>query len=218
MKVYHNVFGTYSPYCDLIDAVVGKSPPLYCNKETGVGVKTKDSPVIKRIYLELEDIYTGCTKLMHVWRQEFINGDELRTKKRKKTLNLNIPPGVKSGTQFCFMEEGDRFPSKIPSDIIFVVEDKPHPKFKRINQHDIEHIMEIDLSQSLTGLHFTICTLDQRQLRISITDVVHPGYKKVIPSEGLPKFESVGISNVVENTEFTTRQYGDLVVKFRGKI
>uniref|UniRef100_A0A1A9UHF0 J domain-containing protein n=1 Tax=Glossina austeni TaxID=7395 RepID=A0A1A9UHF0_GLOAU len=175
MKVYHEVFGTYSPYANIMDPITNP-PPLYTNKNNGIGVRTKEPPVEKTVALSLEDVYFGCVKLMHVWRQEFIDKEELTTEKRKKTLTLNMPPGITAGTRFSFKEEGDRFPTKIPSDIIFIVEDKPHDVFKRRNLYNIVYTHHITLCQALTGFRFIIETLDKRKIKVSISDVVTPDY------------------------------------------
>ncbi|XP_073819884.1 dnaJ homolog subfamily B member 13 [Musca autumnalis] len=212
MKVYHNVFGSYSPFSQIIDAIASPLPPLHGNKLNGIANKTKDPPIFKRIPIELEDVYNGCVKLMHVWREDFVDENCLRTEKRRKTLTLNIPPGVTAGTSFCFKEEGDRGPTKIPADIIFVVEDVPHILFKRAKQHDIVYVLNISLCQALTGFQFNVKTLDKRDLNISISEVVYPGFVKIIPGEGLPKCTSIGISDA-DATD--VKRCGDLIIEFR---
>uniref|UniRef100_A0A1B0BDU2 J domain-containing protein n=1 Tax=Glossina palpalis gambiensis TaxID=67801 RepID=A0A1B0BDU2_9MUSC len=212
MKVYHEVFGTYSPYANIMDPITNP-PPLYTNKSNGIGVRTKEPPVEKTVALSLEDVYFGCVKLMHVWRQEFIDKDELATEKRKKTLTLNIPPGITAGTRFSFKEEGDRFPTKIPSDIIFIVEDKPHDVFKRRNLYNIVYTHEISLCQALIGFRFVIETLDKRKIKVSISDVVTPDFVKILPNEGLPKYKSP--DDISKSRGVPTYEYGDLIIEFK---
>lgn len=211
MKVYHKIFGSHSPYANIIDGLTNP-PPLYTNKDAGIGTRTKDTPVEKIVRLDLEEVYTGCVKLMQVWRQEFIDAEETRMEKRKKILTLNIEPGVTEGTRYCFKEEGDRSPTKIPADIIFIIENNPHKMFQRKNLHDLLYIHEIDLCRALTGFQFVINTLDKRKLNISINDVVKPGYRKIIPGEGLPKCKEK------EPPEFHNFDKGDLIIEFKSKL
>ncbi|XP_067643143.1 dnaJ homolog subfamily B member 13 [Eurosta solidaginis] len=213
MKVYHDVFGSYSPYANIID-VVTNPPLLYSTLEHGIGVKKKDAPVEKIINIELEEVYKGCTKLMHVWRQEFIDTKETRTEKKKKTLKLQIQPGTTEGTRYCFKEEGDRSPTKIPADIIFITADKPHPVFERYHQHHLRYTHKISLKDALAGFSFTIKTLDKRNLKISISDVVHPNYTKVMPEEGLPICADISIAPDMKPTGAKKSRYGDLIIKF----
>ncbi|XP_036216298.1 dnaJ homolog subfamily B member 13 [Bactrocera oleae] len=214
MKVYHAVFGSYSPYANIID-VVTNPPLLYSTLEHGIGVRKKDPPVEKIIYLELEEVFKGCTKLMHVWRQEFIDTKETRTEKRKKTLKLKILPGTTQGTRFCFNEEGDRCPTKIPADIIFITADKPHPLFERSHHHDLVYTHNITLKDALVGFSFTIRTLDKRALKINVSDVVYPGYMKTMPKEGLPVCENLPIAPDMRPAGLKKKKFGDLIIKFQ---
>ncbi|XP_061389128.1 dnaJ homolog subfamily B member 13 [Musca vetustissima] len=215
MKVYHTIFGSYSPYSHIIDAIVSPTPPQFGKNANGIGSKIKDPPIFKQILVELEDVFNGCVKLMHVWREEFVDKNKFRTEKRRKTLTLSIPPGVTAGTRFCFYEEGDRAPTKIPADIIFIVEDMPHKHFKRINQHDIIYVHEINLCQALTGFQFIVQTLDKRDLKISISDVVYPGFLKRVIGEGLPKCNALDISGTAAPCNSVTKDYGNLIIEFK---
>ncbi|XP_012157668.1 dnaJ homolog subfamily B member 13 isoform X2 [Ceratitis capitata] len=216
MKVYHDVFGSYSPYANIID-IVTNPPLLYSTLEHGIGVRTKDPPVEKIIYLELEEVFKGCTKLMHVWRQEFLDSKEERTEKRKKTLKLKIQPGTTPGTRFCFKEEGDRSPTKIPADIIFITADKPHPAFERSQHHNLVYTHNITLKDALVGFSFTIRTLDKRSIKVNISDVVNPDYIKVMPREGLPICENIPIAPDMRPAGVKKKKFGDLIIKFQAK-
>ncbi|XP_072900124.1 dnaJ homolog subfamily B member 13 isoform X2 [Hemitrygon akajei] len=78
-----------------------------------------------------------------------------------------------------------RGPNNIPSDIIFVVKEKPHPWFCR-DKNDLIYNVPIELAKALTGYTVEIETLDDRFLSIPINDIVHPKYTKVVPGEGMP--------------------------------
>lgn len=214
MQVYHSVFGSYSPYANITDAITNP-PPLCYGKNGGIGVRIKDKPVEKFVELTLEEVYYGCVKLMQVWRQEFIDKAETLTEKRKKMLKLNVEPGVTAGTRYCFKEEGDRSPTTIPADIIFIVVDKPHTSFRRENLHNLVFSQEIDLCQALVGFQFVINTLDKRQLKVCVNDVVSPGYRKLIPCEGLPKCKSKGALLSLKPQGFQIREYGDMIIEFK---
>ncbi|KAI8127460.1 hypothetical protein FF38_03847 [Lucilia cuprina] len=218
MKVYHSVFGSYSPYANIIDALT-TPPPLCSNGGTeGIGVRTKDKAVERLVELTLEEVYNGCVKIMQVWRQEFVDKEETHTEKRKKLLKLNIEPGVTAGTRYCFKEEGDRSPTTIPADIIFIVTDKPHKTFRRENLHDLVYTLEIDLCQALIGFQFVVTGLDKRQLKVSINDVVKPGYVKVLPCEGLPKCKSTNPALALKPQEFQKNEFGNLIIEFKTKF
>lgn len=58
--------------------------------------------------------------------------DGQSTRIEDKVLTINIKPGWKSGTKITFPKEGDQHPGRVPADIVFVIKDKHHPKFKVI--------------------------------------------------------------------------------------
>lgn len=48
--------------------------------------------------------------------------------KQEKILEINVKPGWKSGTKITFEKEGDEMdPSVEPADLVFILEEKPHP-------------------------------------------------------------------------------------------
>lgn len=67
-------------------------------------------------------------------------------KKEDKLVNIAIKPGWKSGTRVTFQKEGDQTHGKIPADIVFVIRDKPHTKYKREGS-DIRYTARLTLKQ-----------------------------------------------------------------------
>lgn len=65
-------------------------------------------------------------------------------------------------------EAGCPEPSVLPGDVVFVLEQKEHRFFKRINQAPPDLILQktITLSEALCGLHFHIRHLDNRVLQV----------------------------------------------------
>ncbi|KAH8302077.1 hypothetical protein KR044_002521 [Drosophila immigrans] len=217
MKVYESVFASYSPYANLIDAATNP-PSLYATREHGIGVKHKDANTERILHLSLEEVRTGCVKLMHVWRQEIVDVKESRLEKRKHTLRLNIQPGTTAGTRYCFKEEGDRYPTTIPGDIIFIVADKPHPQFERRNMHDLVYRHSVTLCQAFVGFIFFVQTLDKRKLKIVVNDVVTPGYQKIVPLEGLPKCRNLDAVAAIKHANKRFDDFGDLIIEFEYKF
>jgi len=135
-------------------------------------------------------------------------------------LKLNLPPGVAAGTRYVFKEEGDRSATSIPADIVFITCDKPHISFQRRNIHDLVFTREVNLGEALGGLFFVIETLDHRKLKVAITDIITPGYQKIIPGEGLPKCRQTTIHNMFGEPKGLApkpQEFGDLIIEFRSK-
>lgn len=75
------------------------------------------------------------------------------------------------GTQYPILQ-----PDTVTGDIVFVLQQKEHPKFKRKGDDlFVEH--SLSLSEALCGFQFTLTHLDGRQLLIKSQpgEVIKPG-------------------------------------------
>ena len=72
---------------------------------------------------------------------------------------------MEDGQKITFSSEGDQEPGLEPGDIIIVLDEKAHDKFKRSGL-DLIVKMDINLTEALTGMKKTIKTLDDRTLVI----------------------------------------------------
>ncbi|XP_065090554.1 dnaJ homolog subfamily B member 13-like [Ochlerotatus camptorhynchus] len=202
MKIYKEFFATYSPYGNLIDSVT--SPPPLCQDDSRI-VRVKGPDIEHFVDLELEEIFQGAVKKMRITREEFIGEARVQTTVVEDTLTVHTLPGVSTGTKIRFEEAGDCSPKIIPSDIVFVVREKAHPKFQR-NGADLHTLVPISLQEAMVGFPLEIDGVDGRQLVLQIVDVVHPEYVKVLKGEGLP----------FPNAEEDNKR-GDLYVTFKSK-
>lgn len=171
MRTYFDVFGTNSPYADLIDASCNP-PDLYKVKQ-GFGVVHKDPDVIKMIHLTLEDIYSGCIKTFTFERDEFEDDPNCQQKLVKEEVTLTIPihAGCLEGTKITFPEAGDRSVTRKSADIVFITCDVPHKIFRR-DKANLHMDYNVTLKQALTGFKMCIETIDFRKLEFNVTDIV----------------------------------------------
>merc|ERR1711894_816047 len=164
-KVFRDFFGGDNPFQEFYDRVDGDMHMSFGGL-TGRGAKKQDPPIERDLYLSLEEVFHGCTKKMKISRR-VMNEDGHTSSIRDKILTITVKKGWKPGTKITFPQEGDQGPNNVPADIVFIVKDKPHPRFKR---------------EASNLIH----TADERILHIPINDIVKPGYKKVVPGEGMP--------------------------------
>lgn len=100
-------------------------------------------------------------------------------------LSIDIRPSWKKGTKITFPEKGNQEPGLLPGDMIFVIDEKPHPTFKRDGNDLLVH-QKLSLLEALTRKTLNLTTLDGRNLTIEVSDIVKPGHEVVIPNEGMP--------------------------------
>ncbi|XP_076182245.1 dnaJ homolog subfamily B member 13 [Ptiloglossa arizonensis] len=198
MRTYREFFGTETPYADLLYTL--SQPSSVLEFPEGRGLKRKEEPLIKTLYLTLLEIFYGGIKKMKIQRLVLVEDDKSRTVTKEKILTIPIKPGIPSGTRIVFPNEGDQGPTKIPADVIFITKDRPHETFRREGS-DLHMTVDIFLREALTGTVVTVNTLDDRTLRIPITSVITPDYRKCVLGEGLPLSE-------------TPKEKGNLVMTF----
>ncbi|XP_046370951.1 dnaJ homolog subfamily B member 13-like isoform X1 [Haliotis rufescens] len=182
-KVFRDFFGGDNPFQEFYDRVDGDLSMGFGGLQ-GRGRKKQDPPIERDLYLSLEEVFHGCTKKMKISRR-VMNEDGHTSSIRDKILTITVKRGWKPGTRITFPQEGDQGPNNVPADIVFIVKDKPHPRFRREGINLI-HTAKVPLGKALTGCSVEIHTLDERILHIPINDIVKPGYKKVVPDEGMP--------------------------------
>ncbi|KAK4782700.1 hypothetical protein SAY86_007074 [Trapa natans] len=153
----------------------------------------------------LEELYKGTTKKLKITRQ--IADVSGKTMPVEEILAIDIKPGWKKGTKLTFPEKGSEQPGMITSDLVFIIDEKPHGTFTR-EGNDLVVTQKISLAEALTGYTVQLTTLDGRSLTIPINNVIHPSYEEVVQREGmpLPKEPSKrGNLRVKFNIKFPTR-------------
>ncbi|XP_064295841.1 dnaJ homolog subfamily B member 5-like [Phalacrocorax carbo] len=146
--------------------------------------KVQDPPIIHDLKVSLKEIYHSSTKRMMIIRRR-LNADDRTMQTEDKILNIVIKRGWKEGTKITFPKEGDATPDNIPSDIIFILKDKPHSHFKR-DRTNVVYTTNISLKEALCGCTMNIPTIDGRVIPLPCNDIIKPGTVKRLHGEGLP--------------------------------
>lgn len=102
---------------------------------------------------------------------QVMNEDGHTSSIRDKILTITVKKGWREGTRITFPKEGDQGPNNVPADIVFIVRDKPHPRFKR-DCNDLVFTARVLLGKALTGCSVEVPTLDGRLLNIPINDII----------------------------------------------
>ncbi|CAH9134493.1 unnamed protein product [Cuscuta epithymum] len=108
----------------------------------------------------------------------------------KKVLEVHVEKGMQNGQKITFPGEADEAPEMITGDVVFVLQQKEHPKFKRKGD-DLFVDHTLSLTEALCGFTFILTHLDGRQLLIKSKpgEVVKPDEFKAINDEGMPAYQ-----------------------------
>ncbi|KAF6261965.1 hypothetical protein COO60DRAFT_1293650 [Scenedesmus sp. NREL 46B-D3] len=160
----------------------------------------KDKPITRQLNCTLEELYSGSTRKMKITRTIF-DGSGRSKRSVEEILELNVKPGWKKGTKLTFQQKGDERPGHIAADMVFLIEEKPHARFKREGDN-LVMTKRISLSDALCGTEFPVQLLDGRTITVSTRDdVITPQANKIIRGEGMPISKQPGSK-------------GNLVIKF----
>lgn len=143
----------------------------------------KTAPIERKLPCTLEELYKGTTKKMKISRE--IADASGKTIPVEEILTITVKPGWKKGTKITFPEKGNEQPNMIPADLVFIIDEKPHPVYTR-DGNDLVATQKIPLAEALTGHTVHLTTLDGRSITVPISSVIHPGYEEVVRGEGMP--------------------------------
>ncbi|EEP81797.1 hypothetical protein UREG_06662 [Uncinocarpus reesii 1704] len=115
----------------------------------------------------------------------------------RKVLHVHVDRGVKNGHRIDFRGEGDQVPGALPGDVVFEIEQKPHPRFQR-KDDDLFYQADIDLLTALAGGTINVEHLDDRWLSINIApgEPITPGAIKVVKGQGMPSYRHHDFGNL----------------------
>ncbi|ESO06771.1 hypothetical protein HELRODRAFT_156778 [Helobdella robusta] len=148
--------------------------------------KVQDEPITYNLPISLEDVLTGKLKKMKITRR-VINEETGAISMQDKLLYVNVKKGCLAGTKMTFPQEGDRLnSSRLPADIVFIVEDKPHSTFTR-EGNNLKYKAPITLREALCGSTLFIPTLGSlTKITLETDGVIGPTSTRLIKGLGLP--------------------------------
>jgi DnaJ family protein B protein 4 len=162
---------------------------------------SKPTEISRPLKISLPELYTGTVKRLKIGRR-LANGTT-----EDKVLEIQIHPGWKSGTKIRFPKAGNETGGDA-QDLVFVVEEKPHPTFTR-EGNDLICKLQIPLVDALTDDGTSKRTrmleaLDGRKLQIPVPKgIVKPGQESTLPGDGMPI-----------RKDGSVKKKGDLIVKW----
>jgi DnaJ family protein B protein 13 len=110
-RTFKDFFGTDNPFIDLLTAAC--VPIDYFAGSESSGLRPKEPPIFRDLWLDMEELYTGCVKKVMICKKTVI-GEGNQMEFREKVLTIPIQPGTPSGAQFSFPNEGDQGPNVQP--------------------------------------------------------------------------------------------------------
>lgn len=180
--------------CDKCEGRGGKKAHMgTCPTCSGAGVRVQMHYMGPGVMQQIQSVCSDCDgeglNINPKDRCKTCNGK--RVVRKRKILEVHIDQGMVDGQKIVFNDEGDQEPGLKPGDIIIVLDEKDHPRFKRSGS-DLILRMNIELVEALCGFQKVIHTLDDRDLLITSLPgpVIKHGEVKCILGEGMPQYKN----------------------------
>lgn len=181
--------------CAHCKGVGGKPGSLIsCKDCRGQGIKVSYQQIAPHMTRQFHSRCPSCLGQGETFNEK----DKCSKCKGKKVLNetkileVHIEKGMRDNQKIYFRGEGDQQPDTEPGDVIIVLQQKPHEKFKR-NGDNLIMKHEITLTEALCGFEFVAKHLDGRDLLIRHLpgEVIKPGDVKCVQGEGMPIYKNL---------------------------
>lgn len=184
--------------CKKCDGEGGNKPPVKCSICEGKGFTIFRNQIGPGMIQQFQNVCTTCKGTGKVIKKEDLcqtcNGKKTITVKKRYDIGINS--SMYHNKQLIFKNKGNEHPDGVRGDIMFIIVEKEHSTFKRIDKHNLMIEKDILLVEALMTTVFKIEHLDGRKILINTDDVIKPEMMKKVIGEGIP------------------REKGDLVIKF----
>jgi len=147
--------------------------------------------IIINLSLGFNEAYNGCNKPIVINRKIIVNnviGHE------KETLYIPIPKGIDANEIITIPNKGNVYISNgliSHSNIKIIICLLTHEIFERIGL-DIVFIKTITLKEALLGFSFNLNHINNKNFKITCSEVIHFNYEKLIPNMGFIRDSFVG--------------------------
>ncbi|KAL4144028.1 hypothetical protein QTP88_006265 [Uroleucon formosanum] len=180
-STYKSVYGSTNPYAHIISMLSNGKATI----NVGIKLDVKKIP----INLTLNETFYGVSKKINIPESDG---------RTQCITNLKISKGLPVNSEIVHNLTDGRT-------VIFITNDLPHKHFVRSGK-DLISTYTVTIEEMLYGVQFIVHTLDNKQLRVNITQVITPSYQKIIRGEGMPAYG--------ENCE----KRGDIILQFKIQI
>ena len=124
-------------------------------------------------------------------------------KKDQKTIEVNVPAGVKAGNYIPIRGEGDVGPRGGPAgDLLVLIEESPHDQFKRRGD-DILYELKLTFPQAALGERIEIPTLDGRAA-LTVPPGIQSGTTLRLAKKGIRGLGGRGVGDLLVNVTVET--------------
>ena len=171
----------------------------------------KPTPIIKTLYISMEQVLIGATVPVDIDRWINENGNKIF---ENETLYVDIPKGIDDNEIIMIRERGNIASDFCKGDVKIFIKVTNNTDLQR---QGLDLILEkkITLKESLCGFSFDLKYVNGKNYTINNNsgNIIPPGHKKIIPNMGLTRDKHTGNLIIVFDVQFPTKLKEDTLLK-----
>ena len=194
-------------------ATMGPGGNIHVFSTRGGGPLTKPTPIIKNVEITMEQVLSGCTIPLIIERWIIQNNNKVF---ENETLYIEIPKGIDDNEIIILRDKGNILNDSIRGDVKIFIKIINHTPFKRVGL-DLFLTKMITLKDSLCGFTFELKYLNGKlyTLNCNSGNIIHPGYKKILPDMGITREGHTGNLTIEFQVEFPEKITEEQILHLR---
>lgn len=160
----------------------------------------KPTPILKTLYVNMEQVLTGATIPLDIERWVIENGIKVH---EPEIVYVSVPQGIDDGEIIVLRDKGNIISENQKGDVKVFIKINNDTNFKRVG---LDLILEkkITLKEALCGFSFEIRYINGKSYTLNNNkgNIIPPEYKKVYPNMGLTRENHKGNMVIHFHVEF----------------
>jgi DnaJ-class molecular chaperone len=174
---------------------------------------TKPTPIIKNVEITIEQVLSGSTIPLIIERWIIQNNNKVF---ENETLYIEIPKGIDDNEIIILRDKGNTMNDSIKGDVKIFIKINNNTLFQRSGL-DLFLSKTISLKDSLCGFTFELKYLNGKTYTLNCNsgNIIHPGYKKILPNMGITREAQSGNLIIDFQVEFPEKITEEQILQLR---
>lgn len=156
---------------------------------------------MKNLDCTLEELYHGVNKIITISRS-CVDRTTGKTSVEDKDVDVKVEAGFKEGVRLTYEKHGNERVGMVTGDLIVMIKELEHPKFKKYGKNDLMTKVDITLKEAQNGFQKEVTMLNGTKKIINVNQIKNTDYLYKIEGGGMP----------IRNVQQPQLTYGDLYV------
>ncbi len=174
---------------------------------------SKPTPIIQHLLVPIDKILTGTTIPINIER--WVIQDENKVFENE-TVYVTVPKGIDEGELIVMQNKGNIVSEDCKGDLKIFIKIDNNTEFKRMGL-DLIYEKTISVKEALCSFSFELKYITGKVYTInnSVGNIIHHGYRKIIPKMGFTREQHIGNLIIVFNVKFPEKLSDETIEKLK---